>query len=129
MHVGFSNVLSSQQYYSQNEGSPPPEQVDLGAASAANTSIHAAAQMAKESAIPRMLAMSEKEKKMQFVQYESEKSKLKEEYEKRVGFLHKRMNKRATMDPSFLLLNSMTNAQPMTTRNDMGRQVSSDPFF
>ena len=47
---------------------------------------------------------------MQFVQYESEKSKLKEEYEKRVGFLHKRMSKRATMDPSFLLLNSMTSA-------------------
>ena len=74
--------------------------------------------------------MSEKEKKMQFVQYESEKSKLKEEYEKRVGFLHKRMSKRATMDPSLLLLNSMTTAQPRTTRNSYApRPNSSDPFF
>jgi len=76
-------------------------------------------------------AISEKEKKMQFVQYESEKSKLKEEYEKRVNFLHKRMSKRATMDPSFLLLNSMTTVQakPMSTRNSEARPSSSDPFF
>ena len=73
---------------------------------------------------------TEKEKKMKFVQYESEKSKLKEEYEKRVGFLHKRLNKRATMDPSFLLMNNMTQApQPMTTRNSTARAASSDPFF
>lgn len=89
--------------------------------------------LAKESVIPnahRQQAISEKEKKMQFVHYESEKSKLKEEYEKRVGFLHKRMSKRATMDPSFLLLNSMTtSAQPMTTRNSLARPNSSDPFF
>ena len=88
--------------------------------------------MAKESVLTngqRQQAMSEKEKKMQFVQYESEKSKLKEEYEKRVGFLHKRMSKRATMDPSFLLLNSMTSAPPKTTRNSLARPNSSDPFF
>lgn len=89
--------------------------------------------MANGSVIPngqRRLADTEKEKKMQFVLYESEKSKLKEEYEKRVGFLHKRLNKRATMDPSFLLLNSMTSsAQPMTTRNSTARHGSSDPFF
>lgn len=78
----------------------------------------------------RQNAISEKAKKMQFVQYESEKSKLKEEYEKRVGFLHKRMSKRATMDPSLLLLTNMTTVQkPMSTRNSIGRPSSSDPFF
>jgi hypothetical protein len=53
-------------------------------------------------------AAADKEKKFQFVQYECIKSELKEEYEKRVGFLHKRLNKKAQMDPSFLLLNSMS---------------------
>ena len=54
--------------------------------------------MAKESQMPysRMQqAASEKEKKLQFVQYEYVKSELKEEYDKRVGFLHKRLNKKA----------------------------------
>ena len=67
----------------------------------------------------------EKEKKMQFVQYESEKSKLKEEYEKRVGFLHKRLNKKAQIDPSFMLLNSMSN-QPLSTNN---QRSGSQAFF
>ena len=40
-------------------------------------------------------AAADKEKKYQFVQYECIKSELKEEYEKRVGFLHKRLNKKA----------------------------------
>ena len=64
----------------------------------------------------RQQAVSEKEKKLQFVQYECIKSELKEEYDKRVGFLHKRLNKKAQMDPSFLLLNSMA-SQPLSTRN------------
>ena len=59
---------------------------------------------------------ADKEKKLQFVQYESVKSELKVEYDKRVGFLHKRLNKKAMMDPSFLLLNSMA-SQPLTTNN------------
>ena len=76
--------------------------------------------MSKETALPQGLiqaAASEKEKKLQFVQYECIKSELKEEYDKRVGFLHKRLNKKAQMDPSFLLLNDMT-TQPMTTKNN-----------
>ena len=78
-----------------------------------------AAQMAKDSAMPfQRIAASEKEKKLQNVQYECIKSELKEEYEKRVGFLNKRLTKKAQMDPSFLLLNSMTqSAQPLTTSN------------
>lgn len=65
--------------------------------------------MAKDAAMPfSRVAASDKEKKMQNVQYECIKSELKEEYEKRVGFLNKRLSKKAQMDPSFLLLNSMT---------------------
>lgn len=60
-------------------------------------------------------AASDKEKQMQFVQYEYVKSELKEEYDKRVGFLHKRLNKKAQMDPSFLLLNSMSADQAFST--------------
>ena len=41
----------------------------------------------------RIKAAAEKEKKLQYVQYECVKSELKEEYDKRVGFLHKRLNK------------------------------------
>jgi len=62
------------------------------------------------------LATSEKQKKLQFVQYEYVKSELKEEYDKRVGFLHKRLNKKAQMDPSFMLLNNMS-FQPFSTSN------------
>ena len=40
-------------------------------------------------------AAAEKKKALQFVQYECIKSELKEEYEKKVGFLHKRLNKKA----------------------------------
>jgi hypothetical protein len=40
-------------------------------------------------------AVADKEKKLQYVQYECVKSELKEEYDKRVGFLHKRLNKKA----------------------------------
>ena len=40
-------------------------------------------------------AAEEKKKALQFVQYECIKSELKEEYEKKVGFLHKRLNKKA----------------------------------
>lgn len=61
-------------------------------------------------------AATEKEKKLQFVQYECIKNELKVEYEKKVSFLHKRLNKKAQMDPSFLLLNSMTQA-PGSTKN------------
>ena len=43
----------------------------------------------------RQQAAQEKEKKLHFVQYEYVKSELKEEYDKRVGFLHKRLNKKA----------------------------------
>ena len=53
------------------------------------------------------------------------KSELKEEYDKRVGFLHKRLNKKAQMDPSFLLLNSMA-SQPMTAKN---QKANGDTFF
>lgn len=45
---------------------------------------------------------------MQFVQYECIKSELKDEYDKKINFLHKRLNKKALNDPSFFLMNSMT---------------------
>ena len=64
-------------------------------------------------------AAHEKEKKLQFVQYECIKSELKEEYDKRVGFLHKRLNKKAQVDPSFMLLNNLT-TQPISTKNGRG---------
>ena len=84
--------------------------------------------MANNSVMPQHLmqqAANEKEKKLQFVQYECIKSELKEEYDKRVGFLHKRLNKKAQMDPSFVLLNNMT-AQPMSTKAD---RANSSSFF
>lgn len=46
---------------------------------------------------------------MQFVRYECIKSELKEEYDKKVGFLHKRLNRKAQLDPSFMLLENLTN--------------------
>ena len=57
---------------------------------------------------------------MQFVQYECIKSELKDEYDKKISFLHKRLNKKAQNDPSFFLMNSMTDeynktAQPQLT--------------
>ena len=62
------------------------------------------------------LAARDKEKKLQFVQYECIKSELKEEYDKKVGFLNRRLNMKAQKDPSFLLLNNMT-ALPTTAKN------------
>ena len=62
------------------------------------------------------LAARDKEKKLQFVQYECIKSELKEEYDKKVGFLNRRLNMKAQKDPSFLLLNNMT-APPTSTKN------------
>ena len=41
------------------------------------------------------LAARDKEKKLQFVQYECIKSELKEEYDKKVGFLNRRLNMKA----------------------------------
>ena len=64
-------------------------------------------------------AASDKQKQLQFVQYECVKSELKEEYDKRVNFLNKRLNKKAQVDPSFLLLNSMA-SQPLSTKNPRG---------
>ena len=52
---------------------------------------------------------------MKFVQYECIKSELKEEYDKKIGFLHKRLNKKAQIDPSFLLLNNLT--APISAKN------------
>jgi len=49
---------------------------------------------------------------MQFVQYECIKSELKDEYDKKMTFLHKRLNKKAQQDPSFFLMNSMTEDAP-----------------
>ena len=49
---------------------------------------------------------------MQFVQYECIKSELKDEYDKKLTFLHKRLNKKAQQDPSFFLMNSMTDENP-----------------
>lgn len=63
-----------------------------------NTSVQLAAAMYNQHALPTGIlhqAATEKEKKLQHVQYECIKSELKEEYEKRVGFLHKRLNKKA----------------------------------
>ena len=73
----------------------------------------------------RIKAAADKEKKLQYVQYECVKSELKEEYDKRVGFLHKRLNKKAQIDPSFLLLNSMS-SQPASTRS---KRLGPDTFF
>ena len=53
-------------------------------------------------------AAIDKEKKLQHVQYECIKSELKDEYDKRVNFLHKRLSKKAQIDPSFMLLNNLT---------------------
>ena len=61
-------------------------------------------------------SLTDKAKAVQFVQYEFVKSELKEEYEKRVGFLNKRLSRKAEMDPSYLLLNDMAK-QPLTTNN------------
>ena len=98
--------------------------------SQANTSVQHAAQMAQASTMPHpRMGASEKEKKLQNVQYECIKSELKEEYEKRVGFLNKRLTKKAQMDPSFLLLNSMTqSAAPLTTQSASVRS-GSQSFF
>ena len=57
----------------------------------------------------------EKQRALQFVQYECIKSELKEEYEKKVGFLHKRLSKKAQVDPSFMLLNNLS--VPTSTKN------------
>ena len=75
--------------------------------------------MYNQSALPQaklQQAASEKEKKLQFVQYECIKSELKEEYDKKMGFLHKRLNKKAQLDPSFMLLNNLT-TQPYSTKH------------
>lgn len=85
----------------------------------ANVSLEEAVLFANASTMPHgraYNALSEKEKKMQFVQYECIKNELKVEYEKKVNFLHKRLNKKAQMDPSFLLLNNMTQGS-MSTKN------------
>ena len=50
------------------------------------------------------------------MQYECIKSELKEEYDKKMGFLHKRLNKKAQLDPSFMLLNNLT-TQPVSATN------------
>jgi hypothetical protein len=47
---------------------------------------------------------SGQQSKMRDVQYECIKSELKEEYDKKVGMLKNRLNKRALRDPSLLLL-------------------------
>ena len=60
-------------------------------------------------------AAAEKQKAMRFVQYECIKSEIKAEYDKKIGFLHKRLNKKAQEDPSFLLLNNLT--APITAKN------------
>lgn len=52
-----------------------------------------------------------KQKKMQYVQYECIKNELKEEYDKKVGFLNKRLNKQTQNDPNFLLINSISHDQ------------------
>jgi len=87
--------------------------------SRANTSVQQAAALYNQSAMPSGLlqqAASEKEKKLQYVHYECIKSELKEEYDKRVGFLHKRLTKKAEVDPSLLLLNNLT-LQPGSVKN------------
>ena len=53
-------------------------------------------------------ATTGKEKKLRFVKYECIKSELKQEYEKKVDFLHKRLNKKAQIDPTFMLLENLT---------------------
>jgi urease accessory protein UreF len=55
-------------------------------------------------------AVASREKKLQSVQYECIKRKLKEHYEKKVNFLTRRLTKKAQMDPHLLLLNTMTDA-------------------
>ena len=55
-----------------------------------------------------------KQKRMQFVQYECIKSELKDEYDKKVSFLHKRLSKKGQSDPSFFLMNSMTDDVTMS---------------
>jgi hypothetical protein len=49
----------------------------------------------------------EKEKKAQLIQYESIKTELKQEYEKKLSVLRSRLTQRATKDPSFWLFNQM----------------------
>lgn len=41
------------------------------------------------------------------MKYECMKSELKEEYDKKVGFLHKRLHRKAQADPSFMLMNNL----------------------
>lgn len=99
-----------QQDSGENDQMPPYQ---------ANVSVEEAVIMANSSTMYHQKppgAVSEKEKKLQFVQYECIKNELKVEYEKKVSFLHKRLNKKAQMDPSFLLLNSMSQV-PMSTKN------------
>ncbi len=55
-------------------------------------------------------AVASREKKLQSVQYECIKRKLKEQYEKKVNFLNRRLTKKAQLDPHLLLLNTMTEA-------------------
>ena len=71
-------------------------------------------------------AAVEKKKAMQFIQYECIKSELKEEYDKKVGFLHKRLNKKAQVDPSFMLLNNLV--MPVSTRNKVKLNGLSNEF-
>lgn len=124
------NYLDYIQKKQKEQGSPGSgESLRLGSPEAhhPNSSVHAAAQLIKDQHMPVhkvATAAAEKQKKLQFVQYECIKSELKEEYEKKVGFLHKRLSKKAQLDPSFLLLNSMT-TQPASTKNCR----ATDAFF
>ena len=69
-------------------------------------------------------AAMEKQKALQFVQYECIKSELKEEYEKKVGFLHKRLSKKAQVDPSFMLMNNLS--VPTSTKNQRNSAFDDD---
>lgn len=51
----------------------------------------------------------EKEKKAQLLQYESIKTELKQEYEKKSTLLKSRLTQRAQKDPSFWIFNQMAN--------------------
>ena len=129
--TGAGDVIKNHNYdsgMSQAAGDISQSKQSVGSQSniQANTSVQAAAALAKDQIIPNSrVGVSEKEKKLQFVQYECVKSELKEEYDKRVGFLHKRLNKKAQMDPSFMLLNNMT-TQPLSAKNS---RANTDQLF
>ena len=70
---------------------------------------------------------AEKSRKEQNQQYICAKNDLKNEYRKKMGFLFKRLSKKGTqLDPSQILMNSMTSQEPISAKNGSGSSFNTN---